>query len=43
MSTPREQKVKESLLKIMCRLYQKAADKVEDFLFHFYFVTGGNR
>lgn len=41
--TKKEQRLKKDLLNIMCRLYQKTADRVEDVLFHFYFVTGENR
>lgn len=41
--TTKEQRLKKNLLKIMCRLYQKTADRVEDILFHFYFITGENR
>lgn len=40
--TTNEQRLKKDLLKIMCRLCRKTADKVEDILFHFYFVTGEN-
>lgn len=39
----RGRRAKEGLLKILYHICRKISDRVEDVLFHFYFVNGGNR